>query len=73
MYDHKISIYDIYIYMNSETINARLHIALNGMGTAHYDPRLAVVHFLSARNRREREPSVEIYSRRDFVKKLSVS
>ena len=26
--------------MNSDTISARLHIALNGMGTAHYDPSL---------------------------------
>ena len=61
--DHKTS-------MNSDTINARLHIALNGVDTAHYDLRLAVLHFLSARNGREREPSVEIYSRRDFVKKF---
>ena len=45
-------------------------MCVHGVDTAHYDPRLAVVHFLSARNRREREPSVEIYSRRDFVKKF---
>lgn len=56
--------------MNSDTINARLHIALNGVGTAHFDPRSAVVHFLKSRERRKREPTVEIYSQRDFVAKF---
>ena len=56
--------------MNSDTTNARLHIALNGVGSAHYDLILAVVHFLSARNRRERNQSVGIYSQKDFVKKF---
>lgn len=67
---HNLVVDDQKTCMNSNTINARLHIALNGVGTAHYDPRLAVVHFLSVRNRREREPSVDIYSQRDFVKKF---
>ena len=56
--------------MNSDTINARLHIALNGGGTAHFDPRSAVVHFLKSKERRKRVPTVEIYAQRDFFKKL---
>src|SRR5271163_2401063 len=36
--------------MAPETINARLHVALNGVGTASYDPRRAVVDFLSIKN-----------------------
>ena len=65
---HNVVVDDHKTCMNSDTINARLHIALNGVGTAHYDPRLTVVHFLSARNRRERNPSVDFNSQRDFVK-----
>ena len=53
-----------------DTINARLLIALNGVGTAHYDPRPAVAHFLSARERRNRQPDFETYSRRKFVRKF---
>lgn len=67
---HNLVVDDQKTCMNSDTVNARLQIALNGVGTAHYDPRLAVVHFLSVRNRREREPSVDIYSKRDFIKKF---
>ena len=32
-----------------DTINCKLNIALNGVGTAYYDPRPAVLHFLSIR------------------------
>ena len=67
---HNLVVDDHRSSMNSDTINARLNIALNGVGTAHYDPRMAIVHFLSARNRREREPNLDIYSRRDFAHKF---
>ena len=67
---HNLVVDDDRSAMNSDTINARLHIALNGVGTAHYDPRSAVVHFLKAKERRERELTVEIYSQRDFVTKF---
>ncbi|XP_071053673.1 zinc finger protein 862-like [Onthophagus taurus] len=32
---------------SEETINAKMFIALNGIGTAHYDPRLAVDEFFA--------------------------
>lgn len=67
---HNLVVDDHRTVMKSETINARLHIALNGVGTAHYDPRSAVVHFLESKDRREREPTVEIYAQRDFIKKF---
>lgn len=67
---HNLIVDDHRTAMNSDTINARLHIALNGVGTAHFDPRSAVVHFLKSRERRKREPTVEIYSQRDFVAKF---
>ena len=50
--------------VNADTINARLHIAFHALETAHYDPRMAIAQFLSARKRREREPSADIYSQR---------
>lgn len=67
---HNLVVDDHRTGMKSNTINARLQIALNGVGTAHYDPRMAIVHFLSSRNRREREPNVDSYSKRDFVQKF---
>ena len=60
---HSMVVDDHRTSMNADTINARIHnIVLKGLGTALYDPRMAIVHFLSARNRREREPSIDIYS-----------
>jgi len=56
--------------MSIETVNARLTVALNGVGTAHYDPRHAVVHFLMAKDRRNREPDATLYAQRDFAKKF---
>lgn len=35
--------------MNTERVNSRLNIALNRVSAAHYDPRPAVVNFLSAK------------------------
>eukprot|EP00795_Rhopilema_esculentum_P005545 gene5545-biopygen530 len=49
---HNIIVEDSRTNMTEDTIKARLLIALNGVGTAHYDPRPAVAHFLSARERR---------------------
>lgn len=52
-----------------ETITKRLTIAMNGVGTAHYDPRPAVIKFLEAKDRRFRSSDFEVYQNRDFVKK----
>lgn len=67
---HNLIVDDHRTCMNAETVNSRLNIALNGVGTAYYDPRPAVVHFLGAKERRVREPENDIYSQRDFVKKF---
>ena len=56
--------------MSTDTINARLTIALNGVGTAYYDPRPAVVRFLSMKPRRGGEPDPTVYAQRDFAKKF---
>jgi hypothetical protein len=53
-----------------DSINARLHVSLNGVGTAYYDPRPAVAEFLRKKNRRCREPDREVYRERDFVTKF---
>ena len=34
--------------MNIETVNSRMHITLNGEGTAKYDPRKAVMKSLES-------------------------
>jgi len=67
---HNIIVSDSRTRMSEETINARLHLAFNGQGTAHYDPRPAVVEFLTRRDRRKREPTTAIYSDRPFVRKF---
>ena len=56
---HNIVASDARISMTDDTIISRLFIALNGIGTAHYDPRTAVAHFLAAKERRNREPDFE--------------
>ena len=56
--------------MNDDTINCRLNIALNGAGKVLYDPRPAVLHFLGAKARHQREPDTEIYSNRKFAKQF---
>ena len=67
---HNIIVEDSRTNMAEDTINARLLYALNGVGKAHYDPRPAVAHFLSARERRNRQPDFDTYSRRKFVRKF---
>jgi hypothetical protein len=56
--------------MSLKSVNDRLLIALNGIGTGQFDPRPAVASFLCAKRRRYREPKLETYSRRPFVKKF---
>ncbi|KAG5861413.1 hypothetical protein JTB14_038203 [Gonioctena quinquepunctata] len=51
---------------NNDTLNDRLMIALNGQGTAYFDPRPAIAEFF----RRYREPTPEIYTNKDFIKKF---
>ena len=53
-----------------ETITKRLTISLNGVGTANYDPRPAVIKFLESKDRRFRDSDFKIYQKRDFVKKV---
>lgn len=53
-----------------DTINAHLLVALNGTGTATYDPRPAVALFLERRKRRYQEPDLCIYSERQFARKF---
>lgn len=58
------------ISLNEDTMNDRLLISLNGVGTANFDPRPAVSEFLRKKERRFREPTFEIYQTRDFVSKF---
>jgi len=53
-----------------ETMNSRLFISLNGIGTAGYDPRPAVALFLRKKERRYREPHTDVYKNREFVAKF---
>ena len=52
-----------------ETVVLRLIISLNSNGTAHFDPRPAVVRFLNKKDRRFRPADFEVYKNCDFVKK----
>lgn len=54
----------------AETITKRLTISMNGVGTAHYDPRPAVIKFLQAKDRRFRSSDFEVYQNREFVTKF---
>ncbi|XP_043229531.1 uncharacterized protein LOC122385370 [Amphibalanus amphitrite] len=56
--------------MSNSTLNARLIIALNGVGTAHFDPRPAVTAFLEGKGRRMRAADPEVYEKREFVLKF---
>jgi len=51
--------------MSMDTINARLTIAW-----PHYDPKPAVVRFLSMKPRRGGLPDPTVYAQRDFAKKI---
>ena len=54
--------------LQPKTINSIMHISLNGRGTAFFDPRPAVLEFLKRKERRNRQPSNELYQNRDFIK-----
>ncbi|KAL4084293.1 hypothetical protein QTP88_028118 [Uroleucon formosanum] len=58
------------IILLEETINYRLYVSLNGVGTAFYDPRPAVIAFLNTKERRYREPDLCTYKNRDFINKF---
>ena len=45
-----------------------MSISTNSTGTAHFDPRTAVVKFLEKKDRRNKFPA-ELYKNRQFVKK----
>lgn len=53
-----------------ETISERLVISINSSGTAHFDPRPAVVKFLTKKERRFRPADFSLYRECDFVKKF---
>ena len=55
---------------DSSTVNHRLQIALNGKGTAHFDPRPSVAKFLEKKERRYREPDITTYQQHEFVAKF---
>ena len=47
------------------------YIALNGVGTALFDPRPAVAKFLEVKERRRKLPDEEIYQNQKFTKTLT--
>ena len=51
-----------------ETLNERLIIALNGAGTANYDPRPAIVIFLKSKDRRSITCDLASYGSQPFIK-----
>ena len=55
--------------LSRQTINRRLIISLNELGTAFFDPREAVAKFMTSKNRRNRTPDYELYTNREFVKR----
>lgn len=54
--------------MHADTANHHLQIAVNGSGTAFFDPRPSVADFLKSRERRYREPDTEVYAEREFAR-----
>ena len=56
--------------MHLDTVKSRMLNALNGIGTAQYDPREAVGEFLKRKDRRQREPACDLYKKREYVAKF---
>lgn len=56
--------------MTNETITDKLSVALNGTGTAFFDPRPCVAEFLLKKERKYQEPTCALYKNRAFVKKF---
>ena len=48
--------------LKPDSINHCMHVSLNGKGTAFYDPKIAVSEFLKRKQRRNTEPTAEIYN-----------
>ncbi|ESO00140.1 hypothetical protein HELRODRAFT_184362 [Helobdella robusta] len=55
---------DLRSSMSRNTVNDRLFIALNAIGTANFDPRPVVADFLSSKTRRSTLPDDELYRNR---------
>ncbi|KAL4148449.1 hypothetical protein QTP88_002689 [Uroleucon formosanum] len=53
-----------------EAINSRMYIALNGIGTALFDPRPAVAKFLESKERRRKLPDPDLYKNQEFIQKF---
>ena len=51
--------------MHIDTVKLRMFIALNGIGTAKYDPRKTVGEFLKRKDRRQSEPDCDLYKKRE--------
>ena len=56
--------------MKIETVNWRMHIALNGKSTAKYDARQTMVKFLNSKERRQRESNYGVHEKRKFICKF---
>ena len=67
---HKLVVDNHRTSMGEDTRNARLMVALNGVGTAYFDPRSALVKFLE-KTRRCGAPDWDIYGQREFVRKFT--
>lgn len=73
--ERAVSHYNIFrndrrLSMSLQSVNDRLLVALNGVGTGNFDPRPAVAHFLGSKRRRYREPKIHSYSTQPFMKKF---
>ena len=73
--ERAVSHYNIFrndkrLSMSLQSVNDRLLVALNGVGTGNFDPRPAVAHFLGSKRRRYREPKIQSYSTQPFMKKF---
>lgn len=53
-----------------DTVAQRLVVSINSIGTAHFDPRPAVVRFLTKKDRRFRPADFEVYKNCEFVRKF---
>lgn len=47
-----------------------MYIALNGVGTALFDPRPAVAKVVEVKERRRKLPDEDIYQNQEFTKKF---
>ena len=56
--------------IEKEIVNARMQVAMNGVGTSSWDPKEAVAEFLKMKVRRQRNPEFEVYSNRKCVSKF---